>query len=69
MKSRRRILLRRGLILAVVTVVWNILEGVVAVSAGLLSNSVALIGFGIDSFVEHDFKKELILIKKLCLGL
>ncbi|HMH49051.1 MAG TPA: cation transporter [Candidatus Acidoferrum sp.] len=31
---------------------WNLLEGVVAVSAGALASSVALIGFGIDSFVE-----------------
>jgi cation diffusion facilitator family transporter len=36
----------------VVTVLWNILEGVIAVAAGTISNSVALIGFGIDSFVE-----------------
>ena len=31
---------------------WNVLEGVIAVSAGALASSVALIGFGIDSFVE-----------------
>jgi cation diffusion facilitator family transporter len=36
----------------VATLVWNFLEGIVAVAAGTLSNSVALIGFGIDSFVE-----------------
>jgi len=34
------------------TLGWNIVEGVVAVSAGTLSGSVALVGFGIDSFVE-----------------
>ena len=44
--------LRRGWWLAVFTVVWNIVEGVVAVAAGTVSGSVALIGFGIDSFVE-----------------
>jgi cation diffusion facilitator family transporter len=45
-------LLRRGWLLALATVAWNIVEGIVAVIAGTLSNSVALIGFGIDSFVE-----------------
>jgi divalent metal cation (Fe/Co/Zn/Cd) transporter len=34
------------------TVGWNVLEGVIAVSAALLAGSVALLGFGIDSFVE-----------------
>lgn len=52
MTSDRNRLLRRGLLLTVVTVIWNIIEGVVAVAAGTLSNSVALIGFGIDSFLE-----------------
>ena len=45
-------LLRRGVYLAAATVAWNVVEGVVAVWAGLLASSVALIGFGIDSFVE-----------------
>lgn len=44
--------LRRGLWLEVATVGWNVVEGVIAVTAGLLASSVALIGFGIDSFVE-----------------
>jgi divalent metal cation (Fe/Co/Zn/Cd) transporter len=44
--------LRRGVWLAVATVGWNVVEGVVAVSAGILASSVALIGFGVDSFVE-----------------
>lgn len=45
-------LLRRGVLLEAATVAWNIVEGIVAVSAGILASSVALIGFGIDSFVE-----------------
>jgi divalent metal cation (Fe/Co/Zn/Cd) transporter len=45
-------LLRRGVWLTVATVSWNVVEGIVAVSAGVLASSVALIGFGIDSFVE-----------------
>jgi divalent metal cation (Fe/Co/Zn/Cd) transporter len=45
-------LLRRGLLLELLTVGWNILEGVIAVTAALAASSVALLGFGIDSFVE-----------------
>jgi divalent metal cation (Fe/Co/Zn/Cd) transporter len=35
-----------------VTVGWNVVEGVIAVMAALAAASVALLGFGIDSFVE-----------------
>jgi divalent metal cation (Fe/Co/Zn/Cd) transporter len=35
-----------------VTVGWNILEAVIAVVAGLLAGSIALIGFGFDSVIE-----------------
>jgi divalent metal cation (Fe/Co/Zn/Cd) transporter len=45
-------LLRRALRLEYLTVGWNIIEGAVAVSAALAAGSVALLGFGIDSFVE-----------------
>lgn len=45
-------LLARGLLLEYVTVGWNIIEGVIAIAAGAVSGSVALIGFGVDSFVE-----------------
>jgi divalent metal cation (Fe/Co/Zn/Cd) transporter len=45
-------LLRRALRLEYVTVGWNIVEGVVAIGAALAAGSVALLGFGIDSFVE-----------------
>ncbi len=45
-------LLRRGLRLEYLTVGWNIVEGLIAIGAGLAAGSVALIGFGIDSFVE-----------------
>ncbi len=33
-------------------IVWNVLEGVIAVAAGLLASSVALLSFGFDSFIE-----------------
>lgn len=44
--------LRRALRLEYLTVGWNLVEGVVAVAAALAAGSVALLGFGIDSFVE-----------------
>ena len=44
--------LRRGLRLEYLTVGWNIVEGLVAVGAGVLAGSIALVGFGVDSFVE-----------------
>jgi divalent metal cation (Fe/Co/Zn/Cd) transporter len=50
-KTRAR-LLRWGVILAAATILWNIAEGLIAVFAGARANSVALLGFGIDSFVE-----------------
>ena len=48
----RATLLRRAYWLAVFTVVWNLGEGVVAIAAAAVSDSKALIGFGVDSFVE-----------------
>lgn len=44
--------LRDALRLEYLTVGWNIVEGVVAVTAALAARSVALLGFGLDSFVE-----------------
>ena len=40
------------MVLEATTVLWNVVEGVIAVGAGAVSGSVALIGFGIDSFIE-----------------
>jgi divalent metal cation (Fe/Co/Zn/Cd) transporter len=48
----RPALLRRALRLEYLTVGWNIVEGIVAIAAAIASGSVALLGFGIDSFVE-----------------
>jgi divalent metal cation (Fe/Co/Zn/Cd) transporter len=42
----------RALRLSWFTVVYNVLEGLVSVAAGTLAGSVALVGFGLDSFVE-----------------
>jgi cation diffusion facilitator family transporter len=43
---------KKALMLSYFTVGYNILEGVVSIAAGLLAGSIALIGFGLDSFVE-----------------
>ena len=43
---------RRALALEYLTVGWNVIEGVIAVVAAVIAGSVALLGFGIDSFVE-----------------
>lgn len=51
-QADRSALLGRGLLLEFLTVGWNLVEGVIAVAAAMASGSVALLGFGIDSFVE-----------------
>jgi divalent metal cation (Fe/Co/Zn/Cd) transporter len=38
--------------LAAFIVVWDVIEGVVAVTAGLTAGSIALVGFGVDSSIE-----------------
>jgi len=43
---------KRGLRLAWFIVVWDVIEGAVAVTAGLAAGSIALVGFGIDSTIE-----------------
>ncbi len=45
-------LLRHGLRLEYLTVGWNIIEGLIAIGAGIVSGSIALVGFGMDSFIE-----------------
>jgi divalent metal cation (Fe/Co/Zn/Cd) transporter len=44
--------LQQGRLLEYLTIGWNMLEGLVAVGAGLIAGSAALIGFGLDSFIE-----------------
>lgn len=43
---------KRALILSYFTVGYNILEGLFSIIAGILANSIALEGFGLDSFIE-----------------
>ena len=46
------LLTRRGLRLAQFTVVYNVAEGAIAITAGLLAGLVSLVGFGLDSGIE-----------------
>lgn len=45
-------LTRRGLRLAQFTVAYNVVEGVVAITVGLMAGLVSLVGFGLDSGIE-----------------
>jgi divalent metal cation (Fe/Co/Zn/Cd) transporter len=51
-KPRREEHIKEAISLEHLTIGWNIVEGVIAVSAALLAGSVALLAFGLDSFVE-----------------
>ena len=46
------ILIRKARALSWFTVLYNIAEGVVSITAGVMAGSIALTGFGLDSFVE-----------------
>jgi divalent metal cation (Fe/Co/Zn/Cd) transporter len=48
----RGVATRRAVLLAQTTIGYNVIEGVIAVAAGLLAGSVALAGFGFDSWIE-----------------
>jgi len=53
MTSATRIrIVRRGQWLTWATLGYNSLEGLLSVGAGIIAGSVALVGFGIDSFIE-----------------
>lgn len=50
--ARRAVLSRRIQLFVVATICYNIVEAVVAITAGTISSSTALIGFGLDSVIE-----------------
>jgi len=50
--SDRARLGRRAQLLAATSVGYNVIEAIVAISAGLVAGSIALVGFGLDSVVE-----------------
>jgi divalent metal cation (Fe/Co/Zn/Cd) transporter len=52
MATETQRLTRRGLHLAQFTVAYNVVEGVIAVTAGAVAGLVSLVGFGLDSAIE-----------------
>ncbi|MFD6262409.1 cation transporter [Micromonospora chalcea] len=50
--ARRALLTRRVRLLVAATITYNVIEAVVAIGAGTVASSTALIGFGLDSVVE-----------------
>jgi divalent metal cation (Fe/Co/Zn/Cd) transporter len=50
--ARSAVLIRRIRLLAMSTIVYNVIEAVVALVAGTAASSTALIGFGLDSVIE-----------------
>ncbi|MFK4069718.1 cation transporter [Streptomyces sp. NPDC029674] len=49
---RRDMLARRIRLLVAATITYNVIEAVVAITAGTMASSTALIGFGLDSVIE-----------------
>jgi divalent metal cation (Fe/Co/Zn/Cd) transporter len=50
--ARRDLLVRRIRFLVAATITYNVIEAVVAITAGTIASSTALIGFGLDSVIE-----------------
>jgi divalent metal cation (Fe/Co/Zn/Cd) transporter len=50
--DRKALLQRRIRIIVAVTIGYNLVEAVIAISAGAAASSIALIGFGLDSTIE-----------------
>ncbi|MFC8872590.1 cation transporter [Streptomyces sp. NPDC057148] len=50
--ARREALSRRIRFLVAVTITYNVIEAIVAITAGTIASSTALIGFGLDSVIE-----------------
>ncbi|MFF2514108.1 cation transporter [Streptomyces sp. NPDC058086] len=50
--ARRDVLARRIRLLVAATITYNVIEAIVAITAGTLASSTALIGFGLDSVIE-----------------
>ena len=49
---RSQVLTRRIRLLVAATITYNVVEAIVAISAGAAADSTALIGFGLDSVIE-----------------
>ena len=51
-RERTVVLRRRVRLIVAATITYNVIEGVVAITAGTIASSAALVGFGLDSVVE-----------------
>lgn len=51
-QNQRAHLRRRAQLLAAISVGYNIVEATIAIAAGKAANSIALLGFGLDSIIE-----------------
>ena len=51
-RARRAVLTRRVRWFVAATITYNLIEAVVAITAGSIASSSALIGFGLDSVIE-----------------
>lgn len=49
---QRKKLIRTALVLTIITLLYNLAEGLIAVSFGIADDTLVLLGFGVDSFVE-----------------
>ncbi|MGB0111976.1 MAG: cation transporter [Ilumatobacteraceae bacterium] len=50
--ERHETLTRRVRMLVAATIAYNVVEGIIAISAGSVAGSTALVAFGLDSFIE-----------------
>lgn len=50
--AEREAFVRRGQLLSRITLGYNALEGILAIGAGVIAGSIALVGFGADSVIE-----------------
>ncbi|MGW7428204.1 cation transporter [Streptomyces sp. NPDC054861] len=50
--ARREVLARRIRVLVAATIAYNVVEAIVALTAGTMASSSALVGFGLDSIIE-----------------
>ncbi|MFJ8670122.1 cation transporter [Streptomyces sp. NPDC093600] len=50
--ARREVLTRRIRMLVAATIAYNVVEAIVALTAGTIASSSALVGFGLDSIIE-----------------
>ena len=50
--GRRDVLVRRVRLLVAATITYNVVEAAIALGAGAVASSTALVGFGLDSVIE-----------------